>query len=108
MGTNLRDGNVDRMGIIQVDIDLPNVAANTTVAYSTTVVGVKVGDIVFPVKPSVSAGIAIGGARVSATDTVQLTVINASGGAVNVGSQTYDLLWFRPTPGATLPTAVQV
>lgn len=108
MGVNLQDGNIDRMGVVQVSIDVANVAANTTAEQTFAVTGLRVGDMVLVSKPSVSAGLGIVNARVSATDTLALTFVNATGAGINPAAETYTIAWFRPTPGATPPGAVLV
>lgn len=108
MGTNLRDGNIDRMGIIAVNINPTSVAANTSAEQTFTVPGLKVGDFVVIVRPSLFAGFCVIQARVSADNTLAIQFANVTAAPIDVGAQDYPVAWFRPTPGARLPTAVQV
>lgn len=76
----------------EIVFDPVSVAANTTAEQSLTVKGAKLNDMVIITKPSLTPGLALGGARVSAEDTVQVTFINASAGPINPGSETYKIL----------------
>lgn len=58
------------------------VAASTTAEQALTVPGVALLDFVHVSRPSIQAGLSIGGCRVSAVNTVQVTWINASAGAL--------------------------
>ena len=76
-----------------VSFNPASIAAATTAEQSVTVTGVAAGDIVLSVtKPTVSAGIGIVNARVSAANTVQLTFVNATAGAVDPGAETYEFV----------------
>jgi hypothetical protein len=96
-------GNISAMGIVSVTVDLGSVAANTTEEETFTVQGLQVGDLVLCQKPTVSAGIGVCSARVSAANTVSVTIVNSSGGAVDAGSETWLVAWFRPetSPGSS-------
>lgn len=72
-----------------------SVAANTTAEQTFTVTGLATSDIVVVNKPSLDAGIGIANARVSATDTLAITYINATGGAIVPTSETYNILTVR-------------
>ena len=95
MGINLRDGNVKGMEIYSQALDVASVAANTSAEQTFTVQGLTTDDIVIVNKPSLDAGLAVGNARVSAADTLALTFINSTSGAVDPGSETYKILAFR-------------
>jgi hypothetical protein len=71
--------------------DPASVAAATATENATTmtVPGAAVGDGVIVQKPTNTAGIAVGGARVSAANTVTVQLINPTAGAVDPGSETY-------------------
>lgn len=108
MGTNLRDGNVDKMGVVQLSINPASVASNSVVEQTFTVLGLRVGDQVMLTKPTVTPGFGIIQARVSATDTLAVQFANVTGSSIDPSVQTnYTLIWFRPTPGTALPGAVQ-
>jgi len=87
-------------------IDPASVAANTTVEQTFTVTGVSSGDYILSlVKPTLTAGIGIGGYRCSADDTVAITFINATGGAIDPGSETYTILTLsQDTPNVEVDT----
>ncbi len=90
------DRNGDAFGIADITVDLGSVAANTTEEETVTVVGLSTDMYVMVNKPSLDAGIGIAGARVSAKDTLVLTVVNSTAGAVDASSETYKLFWFKP------------
>ena len=90
------DRNGDAYGVVDITVDLGSVAANTSEEETTTVVGLTTDMMVFVNKPSLDAGIGIVGARVSAKDTLILTVMNSTAGAVDAASETYKLFWFKP------------
>lgn len=89
-------GNVRAMGIATVTIDPAAVAAATTAEQTFTVPGLMVGDMVFVNKPSVTAGVGIAGARVSAANTLAIAFVNATAGSLNPASESYRVLWVRP------------
>ena len=96
--------NEDRFGVVALPIDVASVAVNTTAAQTFTMPGLKVGDFVAVSKPSLSAGLGVAGARVSVTDTLTITFINATAGAIDPASETYLVFWFRPekTPASVI------
>lgn len=89
-----RDG--DAAGVASITVDLGSVAANTTEEETVTVPGLTTDMFVAVNKPSLDAGIAVCNARVSAADTLILTVVNSTAGAVDASSETYKLLWIKP------------
>lgn len=69
------------------------VAAATSAEQTVTVTGVAAGDIVLAVtKPTATAGVGIGNARVTAANTVGLTFINAHTTTVDPASETYSFV----------------
>jgi hypothetical protein len=46
-------------------------------------------------KPSANAGLGVVNARVSAANTLALTFMNATGGAINPGAETYKIVGTR-------------
>lgn len=94
--------------MVQVTIDPPSITAPNTAEHAVTVQGLAVGDIVVPVKPSHTVGYVVGGARVSAPNTLLLTL--AAVVTANPGPEVWTIIWFRPEVGnpAVLPGAVQV
>jgi hypothetical protein len=89
---NLAFGNVANQFVLQVvNTVTTNVGANTSVERTITVPGLRAGiDVVTGIsKPSAQAGLAIVAGRVSANDTLALTYMNSSGGAVGPAAETY-------------------
>lgn len=88
--------NIAKMFGAEVTFNPASVAAATTAEQTVTVSGVKVGDFVIAMKPTLTAGVTIGNVRVSAADTVAIQFVNATAGAVDPGSETWKFLVFRP------------
>lgn len=103
--SNILTSNVANVQILQVAIDVTSKSANTSAEQDVTVTGVKVGDMVFVSKPSASAGLVIGNARVKAADTISITFGNLTGSPIDPSSETYTLLVVRPD-AVTLPSSV--
>jgi hypothetical protein len=83
-------GEKDRkINLISVAIDVASVAANTTAEQTFTVTGLETTDFVAVDKPTLSAGLGVVNARVSAADTLALTFVNATGSPIDPASQTY-------------------
>jgi hypothetical protein len=93
MGVQL---NEDKWWVVSKSIDVASVAANTSAEQAFTVTGVRVGDFVAVSKPSLSAGLIISTARVSATDTVAITFGNLTGSPIDPAAETYLVKVFRP------------
>jgi len=92
MSSMIPRGNVNKLVLVDVVASPAQVAANTTAERAFTVPGVQLGtDFVLSVtKPTAQAGLALGGARVSAADQVSVVFINATSGAITpTASQTY-------------------
>lgn len=76
------------------------VAANTTAEKALTVTGVLATDLVVVIKPTSQAGLAVGSSRVSAANTVQVTLGNDTAGSITpTAAETYTVL--------TIPAAMQ-
>ena len=88
--------NEDRFGVITFVYDPASVAAATTAEQTVTVPGVLLGDYIEVTKPTLSAGVGIANARVSAANTVAITWVNATAAAVDPPSETYQAWVFRP------------
>jgi len=79
-----------------VIIDPASIAAATTAEQDFTVAGLGANDIPFTlIKPTLTAGIGIGNIRVKAADTLSVTFINTTAGAIDPPSETYKLLVIR-------------
>lgn len=81
------------------------VAANTTAEQIFTVPGLPAGTAVFVSKPSVTNGIGIGGARVSALNTLAITFVNDTAVAIDPPLETYTIFSF-PTAAAAAGSSV--
>ena len=106
--SNLLTGNVTLIQMLQVTIDPASVNANTSVEQTFTVPGLQVGDMVVTNKPTTTVGLTVGGFRVSAANTLAMTLGNLTGSAINPASERYMILVFRhDAPSiASLPSAV--
>jgi len=79
--------------LISQALDVTSVAANTTDEQTFTVTGLKSEDMVISVnKPSHSTGLGVTGFRVSADDTLAITFMNTTAGAIDPASETYNIL----------------
>lgn len=81
--------------VYEQSLDLGSTPANSTASHTFTVSGLSTADIVFVNKPSYTAGLAVVGARVSAKDTLVLTTINSTAGAINPAAETYRIVAVR-------------
>lgn len=108
MSTLIARGNVLRLFAVQFTLDVTSKSAATTAEQTVSISGLKVGDIVVCVnKPSLNAGLGIANARVSAADTLAITYINATAGAIDPASETYTAIIARPeVPASALPTVL--
>jgi hypothetical protein len=85
-------GNVAQLYVMKATLSPAEVAAATSAEQTFTVPGLKLGrDMVMGVsKPTTNAGLGIVGARVSADNTLALTIMNATAGALTAtASQVY-------------------
>ena len=92
MSVGVMGGNVYRLRLVNVSINLPSVAANTTGIATATIDGLRTEDAVFVNKPSHEAGLGIVNARVSADNTIEVTAINTTAGAVDEVAETFKVL----------------
>jgi hypothetical protein len=78
-----------------VSINPASIAAATSAEQTFTVTGLEVGDIVVAVnKPTATAGVGIVNMRVSAANTLALTFMNATAGAVDPAAENYEIVAF--------------
>lgn len=67
-----------------------SVAAQSVAVQSVALSGVRVTDVVRAVNAALPTGLALGGnSRVTATDQIELSIINPTVGAVSTGTVTY-------------------
>ena len=76
-------------------LEITSVAANTTAEQTFTVTGLTTRDFVWVNKPSHSTGLGVANARVSAANTLALTLMNTTGSAIDPSSETYFILAVR-------------
>lgn len=88
--------NEDRWCIVEKSLDVASVGANTSAEQDFTVKGLKTGDVVYVNKPSLSAGLIIGNARVKSADTLAITFGNLTGSPINPSAETYQIYVMRP------------
>ncbi|HUD11994.1 MAG TPA: hypothetical protein VMS08_06290 [Candidatus Saccharimonadia bacterium] len=99
-------GNIWKNGVFSLTLSPASVAVTTTTeqTFAATGIGLIVGDLVVVNKPSSQAGLAIGGARVSAADTLAITYINVSASAITpTQAEVYIVGVFRDQPNWTPP-----
>ena len=85
-----------RHDVFEVSIVPVSVAANTVAEQAFTVTGVR-GDMAINVTPpSITAGVGLSSARVSANDTAQVAFVNPTGGALTPPSGVYKFKTTRP------------
>ena len=80
---------------LSASLDVASVAANVSAEQTFTVAGLAVGDLVFVLKPSLTAGLGIVNARVSAADTLAITFMNTTAGALDPAAETYLIFVMR-------------
>ena len=87
--------NLSQVRVYSQSLDVASVAANVSAEQTFTVTGLATTDKVFVNKPSLSAGLGVVNARVSAADTLALTFMNTTAGAVDPGAETYTIVAIR-------------
>lgn len=88
-------GGVSQTLKFSMSLNVASVAANTSAEQTFTVAGLDVGDVVVVNKPSLSAGLVIGNARVSLANTLAITFGNLTGNPIDPAAETYVVLAFR-------------
>lgn len=106
MSIGILAGNARSITIMQATVDLGSVAANTTELEDATLNGVKVGDIVVAVKPTLEAGLAIVQCYVDEADSLKITVGNFTASPIDEASETIDFLVIRPEATDSYPATV--
>jgi hypothetical protein len=101
-------GNIQLAMILGLTISPAQVAINTTVEQTFTLQGLQLGDIVAVTKPTTQAGLGIVNSRVTAANTIGITFVNATAGAITpTAGETYVIEVNRPSnPQNGLPTAI--
>lgn len=105
MSVGIIQGNIASINVISVAFTPVAVGAATSAAQSITVPGVLVGDTVIVNKPTTTAGVSIGGATVSAANTVAVTYVNSTAGSLTPAAETYLFTVIRPeSAGSSVKT----
>lgn len=86
---------ITKIVVYSQSLDVASVAANTTAEQTFTVTGLTTADKVFVNKPSLSAGLGVVNARVSAADTLAITFVNATAAAIDPAAETYAIVALR-------------
>jgi hypothetical protein len=101
-------GNIWKMGTFNLTLS-PASVANATAAEQTfdaSSIGLQTGDVVLVQKPTTQAGLGIVGSRVSATDVLAVTFMNATAATITpTASQVYKVTVIRVQPNFTAPTS---
>ena len=97
-GNILAEGNLDKIKILSVSVNLPSIATATTGQATLTVPGLQVGDFVAISVPvsTFNQGVGIVDCYVSATDTLIVRGMNATIGTIDVPAITCILFVARP------------
>lgn len=94
----LGDGATDFVRMVKyvANLNPASVAAGTTAEQTFTVNGLATNDVILAVeKPTVTAGLGIVGARVSAANTLAITFANVTAGAIDPGAENYTIIALR-------------
>jgi hypothetical protein len=86
---------ITQIKVYSQSLNVASVSANTSAEQTFTVTGLTTADKVVVSKPSLSAGLVIGNARVSAADTLALTFGNLTASGIDPAAETYTVLAFR-------------
>lgn len=95
VGSNGGSSVLTTLGHISQSLTPVSVATITCAEQAFTVPGLKVGDVVTVSPPSITAGVAPVCARVSATDTLQITFCNPTAGPLVPAAGIYQLFIAR-------------
>jgi hypothetical protein len=97
-GTPTDETKISTIKYYTPTIDPASVAAATSAEQTFTVTGLAVGDVILTVnKPTATAGVGIVNARVSAANTLALTFMNATAGALDPASEVYHVVAMTAT-----------
>lgn len=101
-------GNLIKIGSFNVTLS-PVSVANATSAeqtFSATGIGLLTTDLVLVQKPTAQAGLGIVGSRVSASDTLAITFMNATSATITpTASESYTIGVFRVQPNYVAPSS---
>jgi len=89
MSNGILNGNVAGVYLISASLTPSSVLAVTAPTQTFTVSGLKTGDHVVVNPPAQLAGVSVAAARVSAADTLAITFVNPTAGALTPTAGTY-------------------
>lgn len=100
-GSPTGETKIDSIRYYTFTFDPSAPTASTTSEQTVTVTGLLAGDIVLSViKPTLTAGIGVAGARVSAANTLAVTFVNPTAGTPDPGSETWGVVVMTATANA--------
>lgn len=87
----------DRLCVSSLSINPASVGANTSAEQSFTLPGLQIGDVILDViKPTLTAGLSLSSARVSAANTLAVTFVNSTAAPIDAAAETYTIITLRP------------
>lgn len=90
------DGNIKGLYAVSLTLDPASVATITAAEQDFTVPGVLASDMVLVFSmTTATAGLSVGGYRVKAANTVSVTFVNPTAGALNAASGNFKLMLAR-------------
>lgn len=95
IGTSAVSKTITAMGRVAQSLTPVSVAAATCAEQTFTVIGLQVGDFVDITPPGITAGVAPASARVSAANTLAVTFINPTAGALVPPAGVYQIQVMR-------------
>lgn len=103
--TQMPIGNLWKVAQLSVSLSPASVANATSAEQTFTCTGLLTTDYVYVNKPTAQAGLGIVGARVSASDVLAITFMNATAATITpTASESYKVLVTRPQPNWTQPS----
>jgi len=91
------DGNIGGIYVVSLTLDPASVATITAAEQDFTVPGVLAGDIAVQVTMTTATeGLGIAGFRVKAANTVSVTFVNPTAGAINAAAGNFKIVIMRP------------
>lgn len=99
-------GNIWKIGQFTLTLTPVSVANATTTeqTFGTTGIGLLTTDVVLVQKPTTQPGLAIGGTRVSAADTLAINFVNVSSATITpTAGEAYKVSVFRIQPNWSAP-----
>jgi hypothetical protein len=96
MSTSVIDGNIAGLYAVSLTLDPANIATITCAEQDFTVPGVLASDIILTFNmTTATAGLGVAGYRVKAANTISVTFVNPTAGAINAAAGNFRLLIAR-------------